>query len=141
MHETLTGGCLCGAVRYRVTGPLRPVVACHCRQCQKTSGHHVAATRASKQQVAFLEDRGLAWYPSSEIARRGFCRECGGNLFYERLNADRLSIMAGTLDQPCGLRLAGHIFVADKADYYDIADGLPCYDGRDDGALSRRDDD
>jgi len=118
-----TGGCLCGAVRYRVTGPLRPVVACHCRQCRRTSGHHVAATSALRGDIAVTGE--VTWFASSPEARRGFCGTCGSNLFWEREGGARLSIFAGSLDDPTGLRLKGHIFVGDKGDYYDIADGLP----------------
>lgn len=121
------GGCLCGAVRYRVTGPLRPVVACHCEQCRRTSGHFVAATGCAQSDLHIEEDRGLAWFPSSDVAERGFCRECGGNLFYRPRNPGngRISIMAGTLDAPTGLHLTGHLFMASKSDYYEVVDGTP----------------
>ncbi len=118
----ISGSCLCGAVRYTVTGPLRPVIACHCLQCRKTSGHHVAATSAPRAGVAIEGE--IRWYQSSAAARRGFCPTCGSNLFWDGPGAN-LSIMAGTLDGPTGLRLEGHIFCATKGDYFDIADGLP----------------
>jgi hypothetical protein len=117
-----SGACLCGAVRYRVTGPLRPVVACHCVQCRKTSGHFVAATSAPRDCVA-IEGR-VSWYVSSDSARRGFCGICGASLFWDGAG-DNLSIHAGTLDEPTGLRLKGHIFCADKGDYYELTDELP----------------
>ena len=116
-----SGGCLCGAVRYRVEGRLRPVVACHCSQCRRTSGHHVAATSARRDAVSITGE--VTWYVSSDSARRGFCGTCGANLFWQS-SPERLSIMAGTLDTPTGLRMAGHIFCADKSDYYEIADDL-----------------
>lgn len=119
MHE---GGCLCGAVRYRVTAPMRPVIACHCEQCRKTSGHHVAATSAPREAVEIAGE--LRWYSSSDSAKRGFCPICGSNLFWDGPGAN-LSIFAGTLDTPTGLKLAGHIFIGDKGDYYEITDGLP----------------
>lgn len=119
---TATGSCLCGAVRYRVSGPLRPVIACHCVQCRKTSGHHVAATSAPRESVEI--DGEVAWYRSSDTARRGFCPICGSNLFWDG-PGENLSIFAGTLDGDPGIRLAGHIFCADKGAYYEIADGLP----------------
>ena len=72
----------------------------------------------------------LAWFPSSETARRGFCPTCGSNLFWDGPGT-HLSIVAGTLDAPTGISLAGHIFVADKGDYYDVADDLPQADGAD----------
>ena len=117
------GGCLCGAIRYRVAGPLRAVIACHCRQCRKTSGHHVAATSAARRDLRIEGE--VTWYASSPDARRGFCGVCGANLFWEPRGAERVSIFAGTLDGPTGLRIDRHIFCADKGDYYDIAGGVP----------------
>ena len=117
-----TGGCLCGAVTYTVNGPLRPVVNCHCQQCRKTSGHHVAATSAARDKITVTGE--VTWYQSSDRARRGFCATCGSNLFWDGAG-DNLSIFAGTLDGVTGLQTAGHIYVADKGDYYEITDGLP----------------
>ncbi len=67
------------------------------------------------------------WYQSSRTVRRGFC---GSNLFWDG-PGEHLSIFAGTLDGPTGLGMAGHIFCADKGDYYEIADGLPEAESRD----------
>ncbi len=120
-----TGGCLCGAVRYEVRGALRDVVNCHCGQCRRTSGHQGAYTAAAKADLAVTEERGLKWYESSELARRGFCAECGSTLFWEAHERDHTAIAAGGLDQPTGLRTAAHIHTADAPDYYEIADGLP----------------
>ncbi len=123
MIALATGGCLCGAVRYRVAGPLRDVVACHCTQCRRTSGHHVAATQALERDMDIVGR--VTWYASSKAARRGFCGICGANLFWQPVGGAAISIMAGTLDAPTGLRLRGHIFVAEKADYYTLPDRLP----------------
>lgn len=124
-HPRYTGRCLCGGVRYRIDGPLRGVVACHCSQCRQTSGHHVAATCAAAADLGFTASATLDWYRSSEQAERGFCRRCGGNLFWRRIGADAISIMAGTLDLPTGLGIERHIFVADKSDYYELNDAAP----------------
>ncbi|MEL6203869.1 MAG: GFA family protein [Pseudomonadota bacterium] len=126
--EERTGGCLCGAIRYRVTGPMRPVVACHCSQCRRTSGHHVAATSAPRASVEITGEP--RWYQSSPTARRGFCPVCGSQLFWDGPGVN-LSIFAGTLDDAEGLTLAGHIFCADKGAYYEIADGTPQRPGAD----------
>ena len=99
------GSCLCGAVSYKVSGPLRPVIACHCTQCRKASGHHVAATSAPREAVEITGE--ISWFRSSENARRGFCPICGSNLFWDGPGTN-LSIFAGTLDPPTGLQLAGH---------------------------------
>lgn len=122
------GSCLCGAVTYRVTGALRPVIACHCVQCRKSSGHHVAATSVARGDIEISGE--VTWYQSSDTARRGFCDRCGSNLFWDGAGVN-LSIFAGTLDGPTGLMMAGHIFCADKGDYYEITDDLPKADGAD----------
>lgn len=116
-----TGGCLCGAVTYTVTGPMRPVVNCHCVQCRKTSGHYVAATSAPRENVAIEGE--VTWYQSSDTAKRGFCGKCGSSLFWD--GGNNLSIHAGTLDGDSGLQSRVHIYVADKGDYYEIVDDLP----------------
>ncbi len=119
-----TGGCLCGAVTFDIEGPMRDVVACHCGQCQKTHGNFAAYSAADKAKLHLTEDRGLAWYSSSDSARRGFCRECGASLFWEPGFADYVSVAAGALDSPTGLKLVRHIFTDDKPDWYNITDGL-----------------
>ena len=100
MSDLKTGSCLCGAIQYRVTAPLRPVIACHCQQCRKTSGHHVAATSAPREAVRI--DGPVTWYRSSDTAQRGFCGTCGSNLFWDG-PGENLSIFAGTLDGDTGL--------------------------------------
>jgi len=123
-----TGGCLCGAVTYRITGPMRRVVYCHCTQCRKTSGHFVAATAVRHDQLQLTEESGLAWYRSSDIAKRGFCRDCGSSLFWDPSHGEYICIMAGTIDRPTGLTGREHIHTSDASDYYEISDGLPQFE-------------
>lgn len=118
----MRGSCLCGQVTYEVSGPLRPVVACHCVQCRKSSGHYVAATSAPRATVAISGK--VTWYRSSDTARRGFCAVCGSSLFWDSAG-ENMSIHAGTLDGPTGLATKGHIYCADKGDYYDLPAGVP----------------
>jgi hypothetical protein len=119
------GGCLCGGVRYQVKGTLRGVVACHCSQCRRTSGHHAAMTSAPSENIELTVSDHLRWYKSSENAERGFCDRCGGNLFWKQAGRDDVSVTAGTLDAPTHLSVEQHIFVADKSDYYSINDNAP----------------
>ncbi len=118
------GGCLCGAVRYRVEGGLRPVVDCHCSMCLKWHGHVGAYSDADDHDLTVEGDDALAWYQSSSSAARGFCRHCGSSLFWKRGGSTRTSLTAGTLDQPSGLKTVRHIFTEHVADYYAITDGL-----------------
>ena len=124
-----TGSCLCGGVRYRVTGPMRQVVGCHCGQCRKQTGLYMAATGVRMKYFEMVDQRGLTWYRASDQAKRGFCRECGSTLFWQADGADYIAIAAGTLDGATGLRTAAHIFVADKADFYRLDDGAPQFQG------------
>ena len=128
MNETEaihTGGCLCEGVRYRINGALRGVIACHCAQCRRTSGHFAAMTSALSANIELTASDTLIWYKSSDTAERGFCRRCGGNLFWRQFGRDDTSITAGTLDTPTHVSLQEHIFVADQSDYYSINDDLP----------------
>ena len=118
------GGCLCGAVRFETRGRLRPVVACHCGQCLRSHGNFAAYSAVPADRLTFVEDGGLAWYRSSEIARRGFCRDCGSSLFWARDGAGYVAVSAGSFDRPNDLRLEKHIFVEDKPAFYEITDGL-----------------
>jgi hypothetical protein len=119
------GGCLCGAVRYQVRGALRAVIACHCSQCRRTSGHHSAMTSAPNERLSLTSATTLSWYRSSVSAERGFCSVCGSNLFWRPYAEQRTSIAAGTLDEPTHIAMERHIFVKEKSDYYEIEDALP----------------
>jgi hypothetical protein len=122
--QSLQGSCLCGEVKFNITGTLRPVSYCHCSQCRKTHGHFGAYTSVQDTSLRFENNQGLAWYRASNFARRGFCRECGSSLFWQRDATQTISIAAGSLDLPTGLIADRHIFVNDAGDYYQINDGL-----------------
>ncbi|MDZ7788384.1 MAG: GFA family protein [Halofilum sp. (in: g-proteobacteria)] len=128
MATRLTGGCLCGSVRYVLQGPLRPVVACHCKMCRRLTGHFFAGTQVHTENLLSEEDESLTWYQSSAEVRRGFCSRCGSTLFFQRSGTGRTTVAAGTLDEPTGLRLVQHIFARHAGDYYTIDDALPKYD-------------
>jgi hypothetical protein len=124
-----TGQCLCGAVRYEVRGPLRDVLVCHCQECRRWHGHLSASAAARRDDLVLVQERGLRWIqsPRSDAgARRGFCGECGSSLFWDAPARETVSIAAGTLDGPTGLRSVSHWFVSQAGDYYEIPeDGLP----------------
>lgn len=124
-----TGGCLCGAVRYAVAGPLRDVSYCHCSQCRRTSGHFVAASACATEHLELVAGDGLRWYRSSPAAQRGFCKCCGSSLFWRPDDGRHISIMAGTIDVPTGLTAFEHIHVDSASDYYTIDDSLPRFRG------------
>jgi hypothetical protein len=119
------GRCACGAVTYEVAGPLRPVSICHCDTCRRQAGHQLAATNAALAALTIQGEDNLAEWQATPDAVRRFCRNCGSPLFWQRVGGSTVAIMAGSLDRPTGLSVSHHIFVAEKGDYYEIADGLP----------------
>ncbi len=127
--EAITGGCACGGVRYAVNGPLRDVIACHCEQCRRTSGHFVAATACRRKYFQLTSQDTLRWYSAVEGYRRGFCNHCGSSLFFEEIGGERVSIAAGSLDKNQGLKLGAHIFTAEAGDYYQIDPAIPSSPG------------
>ena len=116
------GSCLCGACAYEVHGPLRNIIACHCTQCRKQTGHYLAATSAQLADFRLLRSDSLRWYRASARAQRGFCATCGSTLFWRADRREEISIAAGSLDGPTGLTIEGHIYCADRGDYYTIPD-------------------
>ena len=118
-----TGSCLCGAVAFEMHGPLDDVIACHCSQCRKQTGNYWASTHCADKDLKFIRQDGLKWFASSEGAKRGFCKECGSTLFWKKNDDNKTSICLGSIDGKSGLKLAGHIFVKDAGDYYEIAGG------------------
>jgi hypothetical protein len=123
------GRCLCGDVRFTLRGGLTSVVTCHCKMCRQWHGAPGPYTNTRWDEVEFEAKDGLAWYPSSSFAQRGFCRTCGSSLFWRRNGSADVSIAAGAVDDPTGLRSERHIYVADKGDWYAMTDGLPTLPG------------
>lgn len=122
MHK---GSCLCGAVSFTVEGDLSAPTACHCSRCRKHTGHYEAGTDVPRAALTVSGEEHVTWFWSSEKVRRGFCAICGSSLFFDPPQRDWIGINMGAFDTPTHVKLAMHIFVADKGDYYDIADGLP----------------
>ena len=135
-RDVTTGGCLCGSVRYAVSGRLRDVINCHCVMCQRLHGGFGPHSKAPKSKITITKSEGLAWYQTSDAARRGFCRICGSNLFWEPFRLDATGIVAGSIDRPTGLKTIGHIFVGEKPDFYEITDDLPRFEESSNGELA-----
>lgn len=113
------GSCLCTAIHYQVSAPLKALSHCHCKQCQK--GHGAAfASYASVTRSALLIDRGedlLATYHSSPSVARQFCSQCGSTLFWSDSGgqfADWISIAVATLDTPLEAGKAKHLWLESR---------------------------
>jgi hypothetical protein len=125
----LTGGCLCGAVRYEIAGAPGRILHCHCSMCRKAAGA-VMLTFVSCGADQLIYTKGApATHRSSEIASRGFCGDCGSPLtFAFDAHPERISVTAGTLDDPNAVAPSLHVHDADRIGWLHIDDGLPRLD-------------
>jgi hypothetical protein len=126
----LHGSCLCGGVRYEISGPLTGAVNCHCSMCRKAQGSAFRSrARISAKDFRWVQGEELVTYfASSPGHHRGFCRVCGSPLI-SRFDHDPSSygLALGTLDDDPGVRPGFHVFVASKAPWFEITDHLPRY--------------
>jgi hypothetical protein len=97
---TMSGGCQCGAVRYRAERFIDNAHLCHCRMCQKAVGNLFAALVGAPKDAVTWTRGEPARFRSSAHVDRGFCRACGTPLFYDSLDGDRISFTIGSLDRP-----------------------------------------
>jgi hypothetical protein len=126
----LTGRCLCGTVRFALTGKLGPVAYCHCTTCQRANGSAFAANAPARARyVTWLGGReAITEYESSPGKFRAFCSRCGSPVYSRRdAEPDLFRIRLGTLEGDPGRRPWAHFWVASKAPWFEIADGLPQY--------------
>jgi hypothetical protein len=100
--KRLTGGCQCGAVRYELTqAPLRACI-CHCRMCQKASGQPFMAFATIAQRHVRWTHGAPAAFKSSNVAQRGYCRDCGTPLTF-KFEGDEINVTIGSLDDPASV--------------------------------------
>ena len=118
-----TGGCQCGAVRFRVEGAMSNVSICHCRMCQKAFGGFYAP-------LATVPENGLTWtrgepkrFRSSNHVRRGFCAVCGTPLTFEAPDGTALAI--GAFDHPAELAPTMQWGIEAKLPFVDAVPSLP----------------
>jgi hypothetical protein len=117
------GSCLCGDIRFETQADPQGASMCHCGQCRKQSGGIWSSAFVPETDLTITGP--VSWFASSDTAKRGICPRCGSFLFWKANDEDTISFSLGSVDGPTGLTLSKHIFVADKGDYYEIADGVP----------------
>jgi hypothetical protein len=124
-REVLTGGCLCGAVRYEARPESTDGYYCHCRMCQLAFGNTRAAfLNLRKDQLSWTQAQP-ARYASSKIALRGFCDRCGTPLTFEYLASERMDLSVGSFDHPEKLKPVSHFAVESRIASWHAPDGLP----------------
>ncbi|MBB4238377.1 GFA family protein [Rhizobium esperanzae] len=120
-----TGGCQCGAVRYRARGELGYPHICHCRMCQKAAGNYFLPLAVAKRQDFELTRAEPKWFRSSDLVRRGFCGDCGTPLFYDIPETDFINIALGSLDEPEVVKPVMQSNTGRKMSWFHAIDGLP----------------
>jgi hypothetical protein len=125
-RESITGGCLCGAVRYAATAAPSDVSYCHCRMCQQHFGNPVGVYASfPDHQVRFTKGTPKN-YRSSEFGQRGFCADCGTPLTYTYVRRpEQISVSVGSLDHPERFPPSVHWGIEGQVPWLHIDDGLP----------------
>jgi hypothetical protein len=121
----LTGGCQCGAVRYRLSAEPTGVNICHCRMCQKASGGPMMAFGGVRLSEFFVSRGAIATFSSSDIGERGFCAQCGTPLTYQGVGSDRISVTLGSLDEPGAVAPVTQLGVESKVSWLVPSLSLP----------------
>jgi hypothetical protein len=128
----VTGGCLCGGVRFEISEPLGAFTYCHCTRCQRrTGGAWSAQVRLAPSSVRFLEGEELVkgWQPPDDGWEKCFCATCGSQLFSKKQDGTLWSVRMGALDEDPGVSPKHRQFVAYAATWEPIPDdGIPHYD-------------
>jgi hypothetical protein len=126
-HTTVEGGCLCGHIRYRASGPPFAVSHCHCEQCRRYTGAVFATGVAfSAENITWLHDEPSI-YMGSDLCGYSFCPKSGSSIAYHWIADDDILLTIGTLDHPELVTPQNHIFIEEKIDWVKANDGLPQY--------------
>ena len=132
-HVPVTGGCLCGAVRYEAKDPPVQGFFCHCSTCRKSYGGLFQVTLKFNGQSFQITRGELRYYCSSDFAKRGYCAGCGSPIVFLYEGNPNVWVLVGSLDHPEDWPLtkeapwghSGHCYVETKVSWYEITDGLP----------------
>jgi len=123
---SLSGGCLCRAVRYEVeVQPGDVADYCHCAQCRKAGGAPVVAwVQVTPGRFAVVQGAARR-FASSDRATRWFCGDCGSQLFMTDAAGVSVGVTLGTLDEPDAVRPTVHGWESERLGWFEVADGLP----------------
>ncbi len=124
------GGCACGAIRYRIEGPITDAGYCHCRLCQRTTGAPVVAWAALDADAFHRTGMAPGAYASSAHGTRLFCRSCGTQIGYRDARApDLMNINLATLDDPAAVPPQVHLWTDSRIPWFETIDDLPRHAG------------
>ena len=134
----VSGGCLCGLVRYEAEAFLKNGYICHCTICQRSSGQPAEITVLIKAGTLKYLGHEPKYYVSSTSGKRGFCGECGSRIVWQArdLKDDwSTNLDVGSLDDPSEARMTCHIYADTQLPWYRICEDLPKFAEKDADAM------
>lgn len=124
MADQMSGGCMCGRIRYTATIDSDDAYLCHCRMCQRATGSvSIAFTNVKKGNVDWAREPD--WYVSSPIASRPYCRECGTSLGFAHPDHHKMDLTVASFDDPSRFRPTSHFGVESLHRAWLDTSGLP----------------
>ena len=130
--KDMTGGCMCGSVRFVASGAPFDVTHCHCHSCRKHNGAAVVTLAGYKASDVAFSGTERKFYESSPGVKRAFCGDCGAPLTWEGDGGELGAIIEfhiSTLDHPEDLKPTAHAFEVERLPWMEVADDLPRYEG------------
>ena len=130
------GSCLCGQVSLEIRGPIESIIHCHCSKCRKNSGTAYATNGfvATKDLVILSGQTQIRCYETSPGKKRHFCGTCASPIYSSNdQTPDKVRLRLGILDSDISERPGSHNFVSSRANWDDLDDELPRYDGHEPG--------
>ena len=126
-QKTLSGGCQCGAVRYRLAAVPKAPSICHCRMCQKAGGAPFMVFAGLPEQFVEWTRGAPKIYASSDFAERGFCADCGTPLTYQMKGKPRISFTVGSFDSPADIAPFDQLGVESRLPWVETIAALPVH--------------
>jgi hypothetical protein len=124
-QASVTGGCQCGAVRYRAAPVAATSHICHCRMCQKAAGHFFGVLVNVPREAMEWTRGAPATFASSDSVERGFCRDCGTPLTYDYRTSKHLNITNGSLDDPAQFPPLVQFGIEGRMPWFEALSALP----------------
>ena len=132
MSNAITGGCLCGNIRYTVSAPVEKIIACHCTHCQKASGagasYNAVVPSSALSFTAGKPKLFADTAQSGNILNRYFCPDCGSPIYSQRAKVPEMMVLkVGTLDAPDDLKLVMNIWTKSARPWMHMDPATECH--------------
>ena len=131
MMKKIHGSCLCGRIQFSVDDQFAYAGYCHCSMCRKASGATASAIGGVSEEHFTLVtgEEHLHRYQRSEASISYSCAHCASTLYGSKPDTGMIHVRYGVLDQSPTLTPQAHMHVGSKADWYQITDDLPQFEG------------